>query len=188
MLEFVQVKTVDELEYLARIARDIWMDYWPPIIGKDQTEYMVERFQTVEAIRNDIEHHGYRYWLLFDDEGLCVGYTGGATEIATGDDEQDACIIHNKVVHERWERRFFISKIYLFPEHRGKHYSSEILGFYSELCANEGLDSMYLTVNVNNELGVRAYLGNGFEIVDKHASPIGKGFVMDDYIMAKEIR
>ena len=37
-------------------------------------------------------------------------------------------------------------------------------------------------------LGIRAYEGNGFFVVDKHASPIGKGFVMDDYIMAKEIR
>ena len=188
MLEFARVETPEELDYLAKIAREIWMGYWPPIIGREQTEYMVERFHSVEAMTADIEEHGYRFWLLRDEGGNCVGYTGGAAETISGDPKKDAAIIHNQVVHERWNRRFFISKIYLFPEQRGKHYSSEVLAFYRNLCEQEGLDAMYLTVNVNNKLGIRAYEGNGFFVVDKHASPIGKGFVMDDYIMAKEIR
>ncbi|MGN0261443.1 MAG: GNAT family N-acetyltransferase [Eggerthellaceae bacterium] len=188
MLEFAQVKTSDDLEYLAKIAREIWMDYWPPIIGREQTEYMIDKFHSVEAMTTDIEEHGYRFWLLRNEQGECVGYTGGAAEIVSGNPQEDAAIIHNQVVHNRWKRRFFISKVYLFTEQRGKHYSSEVLAFYRKLCEQEGLDAMYLTVNVNNKLGIRAYEGNGFTIVDKHASPIGKGFVMDDYIMAKEIQ
>lgn len=187
MLEFAQVDTTRDLEFLAKIAREIWLGYWPPIIGIEQTEYMIEKFHSVDAMAEDIAQHGYRFWLLRNEQGECVGYTGGATEIASGDPQQDAAIVHNQVVHNRWSRRFFISKVYLFPEQRGKHYSSEVLAFYQKLCEREGLDAMYLTVNVNNKLGIRAYEGNGFTIVDKHASPIGKGFVMDDYIMAKEI-
>lgn len=187
MLEFACVETSEDLEYLAKIAREIWMGYWPRIIGREQTEYMVDLFHSVEAMTKDIEQHGYRFWLLRNEDGECVGYTAGAAEIASGDPQQDAAIIHNEVVHERWNRRFFISKIYLFPNQRGKHYSSEVLAFYQRFCKQEGLDAMYLTVNVKNELGIRAYMGNGFEVVDKHASPIGRGFVMDDYIMAKTI-
>ena len=44
---------------------------------------------------------------------------------------------------------------------------------------------MYLTVNKRNDLGVRAYLGTGFEITDAVETDIENGFVMDDYIMEK---
>ena len=67
MLEFARVETPEELDYLAEIALEIWMGYWPPIIGREQTEYMVERFHSVEAMTADIEEHGYRFWLLRDE-------------------------------------------------------------------------------------------------------------------------
>jgi hypothetical protein len=46
---------------------------------------------------------------------------------------------------------------------------------------------MYLSVNKDNELGTRAYLGKGFKVVDSTVSDIGEGFVMDDYIMEKRL-
>lgn len=46
---------------------------------------------------------------------------------------------------------------------------------------------MYLTVNRDNELGIRAYLGRGFSIYEDVAAPIGDGFVMDDHIMGKSV-
>lgn len=187
MLSFEPVSNDEELVRLEKVAREIWLGYWPPIIGREQTEYMIDNLHSVEKMKSDIENLGYRFWFLKDAEGNCVGYTGGAAEILNGDPAHDDAFNHNDVVHKRWNRRFFISKIYLYPEQRGKHYASQVIAFYEDLCRRENLDAMYLTVNVDNELGKRAYLGNGFEVADKHASPIGHGFVMDDYIMAKEI-
>lgn len=187
MLTFKPVSTDEELDLLAQVAREIWTGYWPDIIGLEQTEYMLETLHSAPRMRKDMDELGYRFWLLYDNDGECVGYTGGAAEIMSGDPERDAAICHNEVVQHRWNRRFFISKIYLYPDQRGKHYASKVLAFYQDLCKEEQLDAMYLTVNVNNELGIRAYLGKGFEVVDKHASPIGNGFVMDDFIMAKVI-
>ena len=46
---------------------------------------------------------------------------------------------------------------------------------------------MYLTVNKGNELGIRAYEGNGFETMDAVEADIGSGFIMDDYIMEKRV-
>ena len=46
---------------------------------------------------------------------------------------------------------------------------------------------MYLTVNKYNDLGIRAYKGTGFEVVDAVETPIGNGFIMDDYIMEKRL-
>ena len=187
-ITFESVETYGQVEDLAAMAAQIWGEYWPPIIGAAQTAYMVEKFQSVPAIERDMREHAYRYWFLVDGEGRRVGYTGGATEVMTGDERADAAIEHNAVVQRRYARRFFISKIYLFSSERGKHYSSQVIRFYEQLCRDEGLQAMYLTVNKHNELGIRAYLGNGFEVVDRQAADIGCGFVMDDDIMAKEIR
>ena len=188
MLTFEPVETEQQIEELALMAAEIWGEYWPALIGKGQTDYMVQKFQTAAAIKDDMEHHAYRYWFLIDDQGTKVGYTGGATEIMTGNPEHDKEIMHNPTVQRRWNRRFFISKIYLYANQRGKHYSSRVLDFYEKLCKDEHLQVMYLTVNKGNTLGIRAYLGNGFKIVDMQAADIGGGYVMDDNIMAKEIQ
>ena len=186
-LKFCPVTTEEQIEELAEVAAQIWNEYWPPIIGQAQTDYMVGMFQSVPAISADIAPHNYRYWLLRDQQDRVVGYTGGATEQLDGDPVHDAAISHSSVVDQRWPRRFFISKIYLYASERGKHYASRVLDFYEQLCADEGLSAMYLTVNRDNQLGVRAYQGRGMSIVQSVDNPIGQGFVMTDYIFVKEI-
>lgn len=186
-LTFKPVTSANDIEQLAERAGAIWNEYWPARIGQAQTDYMVAQFQSVPAITADINEHDYRYWLVHDEDGRCVGFTGGATQRLNGDAEHDAPLHHSDVVDTRWPERFFISKIYLYASERGKHYASRILDFYEQLCRDEGLAAMYLTVNRENDLGVRAYLGRGFDVVDEVDADIGEGFVMNDYIMVKEI-
>ena len=136
---FTPVETPDDRARLAALADEIWHEYWPALIGEAQTDYMVERFQSLAAIERDMAEHAYEYWFLqAEDDGRIVGYTGGHVEVQTN--------------------RFFISKIYLLAEERGR-----------------------------NELGSRAYLGTGFRTIDAVETDIGNGFIMDDYIMEKRI-
>ena len=186
-IAFEPVTTPVQIGELAVMAEQIWSEYWPALIGPAQTRYMIDKFQSASAIERDMGECGYRYWFLVNPDGKRVGYTGGAAEIMTGDAQIDGRILHNAVIQDRYERRFFISKIYLLASERGKHYASQVIRFYDELCACEGLQAMYLTVNKGNELGIRAYQGNGFDIVDKQVADIGGGFVMDDYVMAREV-
>ena len=165
-VRFEAVKTDADQEKLAKLADEIWHEYWPALIGAAQTDYMVEQFQSLEAIKRDMAEHAYEYWFVVDEAGKTVGYTGGREEPETS--------------------RFFISKIYLLAEERSKHYASQIIEFYVELCRNRDLHSMYLTVNKHNELGIRAYLGKGFVTIESVVNDIGTGFVMDDYVMEKE--
>ena len=96
-----------------------------------------------------------------------MGYTGGRAEPETN--------------------RYFISKVYLQAEERGKGFASQAIAFYERLCHERGLEAMYLTVNKHNDLGIRAYLGKGFETIDAVETDIGNGFVMDDFIMEKRV-
>ena len=109
------------------------------LIGDAQTDYMVENFQSLEAIERDMREHAYEYWFMrAEDDGRIAGYTGGRVEPETN--------------------RFFISKVYLRAEERGKGFASRAIAFYERLCLERGLDAMYLTVNKQNDLGIRAYL------------------------------
>ncbi len=168
---FVPVITDEQIHQLADMAGAIWREYWPTHIGSAQTEYMVQKFQSYEAISRDIAEHSYEYWFVVADQGTeaerIVGFTGGHNEAETG--------------------RFFISKIYLWANERGKHFASQIIAFYEDLCRQRGLRALYLTVNKHNELGIRAYKGKGFKNIDAVKTDIGSGFVMDDYIMEKEV-
>ena len=165
-MDFIPVITQEALADLAVVAHDIWHEYWPDHIGLEQTSYMVERFQSEEVLTHDIQDKGYVYWLL-QSEGRTVGYTGGKIEEET--------------------ERFFLSKLYLYAEERGKGFASEAIRFYELFCRENGLKSMYLTVNKGNELAMRAYLGKGFEVIDAVETDIGGGFIMDDFIMEKVV-
>lgn len=166
-IEFIDVKTKEQKQMLAKIASEIWNEYWPALIGQAQTDYMVENFQSLNAIERDMANNNYEYWLLRNGEGEIVGYTGGHNEAETN--------------------RFFISKIYLYKQQRGKHYAGEVINFYTELCKARNLSAMYLTVNKQNELGIRAYKGKGFSVIDSVETSIGSGFIMDDYIMERKV-
>ena len=176
---FVPVREGFDQEVLATLAAEIWGEYWPALIGAAQTDYMVEKFQSLPAIRRDMAEHAYEYWFLTvpadesasayrtEDGRAIVGFTGGHDEPETG--------------------RFFISKIYLLAAERGKHYASRVVEFYTELCRDRGWHAMYLTVNKHNDLGIRAYRGKGFEVIESVENDIGEGFVMDDYVMEKQV-
>ena len=53
-VRFVAVETDEDQEKLAKLADEIWHEYWPAIIGDAQTDYMVEKFQSLEAIKRDM--------------------------------------------------------------------------------------------------------------------------------------
>ena len=184
MIEMKKVEPVHYLDALAEMAHDIWFEYWPAHIGVDQTAYMVEQFQSKAAIARDIAAHDYEYYFVIDEAGKAVGYVGIAPERFSDDLKNPHAKAHGEAITPLHADRLFISKIYLYAEERGKHYSSQILEWLRDYARKLGLTGMYLTVNKGNELGIRAYKGNGFDIIESVEADIGNGFVMDDYIMA----
>ena len=159
-----------EVPELAELAHEIWFEYWPPRIGQDQTAYMVELFQSEDAITRAMAEDAYEYWFIVergtDGAERIVGYTGHV---------------------EPETNRFFISKIYVLASERGRGLGKKVVRFYDELCRERGLRAMYLTVNKGNELAIHAYDVTGFRVIEKAVTRIGGGFVMDDYIMEREV-
>ena len=180
-LVFEPVGTDAQVAELACAADRIWHDYWPALIGEEQTDYMVEMMLSPAAIRRETAREGYRYWLV-RASGRLAGFLGVRAErLEPGERGLSAA------VDARWRRRLFVSKVYLDAWARGRHLGSRMLDFCEGLCLEEGLEAMYLQVNRDNELGVRCYAGRGFEVVEDLDTDIGGGHVMRDHIMAKEV-
>ena len=80
---FRQVERDEEVEALAHMAYHIWNEYWPAIIGQAQTDYMVEKFQSLNAFRTDIADNGYEYFFIMQHEDETPHELGPAASTTT---------------------------------------------------------------------------------------------------------
>jgi diamine N-acetyltransferase len=162
---FTHVNTVEEIAEVARLAADIWHEYYISIITVEQIDYMIDKYQSFPAISDQIENQGYEYYLIQSDDFTSLGYMSVRQE----------------------EKRLFLSKFYIVKEHRGRGFASQAMAFLEQLCQERGLSHIWLTVNRNNESSIAVYEKKGFKIVREQAADIGNGFIMDDFVMEREI-
>lgn len=158
-MEFLEVKK-DEIKELAKLAGEIWHEYWPCILTEEQINYMVEKFQSEKAIIEQILHQNYSYYFIVENCTKC-GYFGISRE----------------------EDYLFLSKLYIKKEYRHQGIGRAAFNKIAELARDFGYPTIQLTVNKNNRHTIDAYLKYRFAIIDKAVTDIGNGFVMDDYIM-----
>jgi diamine N-acetyltransferase len=160
-----QVETEQEIAAVAQLASDIWHEYFIQIITKEQIDYMLDKFQSERVLAELIHSEGYEYYLM-QERGENVGYLG---------------------VKQTEEGKLFLSKFYIRKEHRGQGYASQAMTFLVHLCKARRLSAIWLTVNRHNASTIAVYEKKGFRTVRTQVADIGKGYVMDDYIMEKEI-
>ena len=165
MIEILEIADACGIKMVEDMAEKIWTEHYTPIIGKPQVDYMLSRFQSARAIREQI-NEGYRYFIAVGD-GRELGYF---------------CIMPRET-----ENSMFISKVYVDSEFRGLGIARAMIGHVEEICRRWDLDTMYLTVNKNNTRSIAAYEKMGFYNAGSIVQDIGGGFVMDDYKMVKSL-
>lgn len=146
--------TADKVEELSSLAHQVWRECFPGMISSEQIEYMLEKFQSVKAISEQMQN-GYEYYFLIYD-GETAGYTGIRKD-ADG---------------------LFLSKIYVIDRFRGRGIASEAVSRIAEIGK-----PITLTVNRGNFRAISAYEKMGFVKIREQKADIGSGFIMDDYVM-----
>ena len=154
------VKTDKDIMDVATLANEIWHQHFVPIIGLDQVEYMVEKFQSYPAISNQIKNDGYEYFKIHINNTF-AGYTG---------------------VHAENDS-LFLSKLYIKQACRGNRLASHALNYLIGICKERSLQRIWLTCNKYNANTLAVYDHLGFKVTDEQVADIGNGFVMDDYIL-----
>lgn len=157
MVEFIEVKNITTL---ANLASEIWHEYWVEILTSEQIDYMVENFQSENAISNQIESENYIYFFI-NVNGNNAGYIG----------------LSKKQDH------LFLSKLYIKKEFRHKGLGTKAFEFIKNFAKENNYKNIILTVNKYNTNTINAYKKWNFHEIDSVVTDIGNGFVMDDYIM-----
>ena len=163
-MTFERLPLSDErgIREMSEMATEIVREHFDPIIGKAQNDYMIGRFQTPEAIRDQLER-GYRYYFVLE-EGRRIGFLAFYP--------REDCM--------------YLSKFYLYKEERGKGHSRPMCDFVVRKAREEALSAVELNVNRDNS-AVFAYEKLGFRRVRSELNDIGEGWFMDDYVYRLDV-
>jgi len=153
----------EDIDNIVKLARPIWYEHYSPIIGREQVEYMLDKFQSSEAISQQLSE-GYQYYQVTNNS-LLSGYFS---------------------IQYRDRSSLFISKFYLDKNNRGSGIGREMLSFIEQLGRSNHCKTLDLTVNKYNP-AYDVYLKLGFDNVGSVEFDIGNNYIMDDYLMSKNI-
>lgn len=157
----LQVATQDDCKLISQLANKIWHIHYPPIIGLEQVNYMLELMYSENALKKQISD-GHHFYLIKDGE-TALGYLSFSSK-----DEEN----------------YFLHKIYIDNSQQAKGIGTEVLNQLYSLFKNP--KTLSLTVNRGNYKSVNFYFKNGFSISKCEKFDIGHGYMMDDFVMIKK--
>lgn len=156
------VTSDEQIEQVISLAREIWTEHYTSIIGIEQVNYMLDKFQSNSVIKQQIDE-GLHYFLLGND--IPIGYL--ALKVESPD--------------------LFVSKIYLLASFRNQGYGKLLMQFTENFGQENNCTQLKLTVNKYNLTTIQAYKKLGFTQKREVVFDIGNGYIMDDYEMVKPI-
>lgn len=156
-------ETQEQIMQAAELADEIWHEHYDSLLGSDQVNYMLEKFQSQAAMTRQIKDQGYHYCLLVNplNQDEIAGYFG----------------------YQLLPGELFLSKLYIAKKYRGRDFSRRVLEDLKQLGTSQGLFRIWLTVNKYNAGSIAAYEKLGFTRISTQVADIGSGYVMDDYVM-----
>ena len=162
--QLLKVSNIEDYQAIEVLANEIWREHYSSILSKEQIDYMIQRFQSVEAMQKQVKVDSYEYYKIYWSDSF-AGYFAIQQQANT----------------------LFLSKIYIHKDYRGHGLGQSVFSMLERKCTQLGLDKIWLTVNRFNEGSIKFYEKQGFLKVRTQIADIGNGFVMDDYIMEKAI-
>ncbi len=166
--DVMPVATEKQIIEIEEAAHYVWHNYYKDVFSKEQIDYMLEKFQSRNALKQQMSE-GYIYYMLMSDGNL-AGYTCVLLK------SDYACI----------------SRLYIKPEYRRQGLAKRTLAHFEAIFSNEELGFDYikklrLNVERKNKFAINVYEHLGFQKVKSVDTDIGGGFVCREYIMERKV-
>ncbi|PXY39416.1 GNAT family N-acetyltransferase [Flavobacterium cheongpyeongense] len=158
--------TVKDIKNIQDITNITWPITYGQILSKEQLRYMLDLFYSNEELINQFEKKEQLFYMISEDE-VILGFIG---------------IEHNY----KDEAVTKIHKIYLLPETQGKGIGKKVIEKIEKLALENHSTALSLNVNRFNS-ALNFYKKTGFEIINEVNIDIGKGYLMEDYVMTKKL-
>lgn len=155
---------LDEADALARLARAVWDEAYRGIISPAQIDYMLDQRYKPGLVKQLLARGDL--WLAARTGGELVGFAH-AYSLGNGD--------------------FKLDKLYVATAMQRHGIGGELIRAVAERARQHGHGRLLLRVNRQNQRAIDAYLKHGFVVATLVVEDIGAGFVMDDYVMVKEL-
>ena len=161
MIKINIANSLSDFHLIEQLADTIWREHYIPIIGLEQVDYMLDKYQSAKSMQDQIKN-GTSYYIIYYDK-KSVGYLSFRKE----------------------EDVLFLSKIYVLHGFRGKKIGKKAMSFVENKTKESGLSKIRLGVNKYNTNTIKAYEKLGFKNIGPSITDIGGGFIMDDFKMEK---
>ena len=156
----------DDIAGVQQLADAIWHAHYPGIVSPAQIDYMLARGYAAEVLQGFVGR---------PDRGL---------ELAIADDAL-AAFAAWYVLDGSSEAK--LDKLYVAVSLQRQGLGGRLLAHVCDKARAAGATTLILNVNKRNAQAVRAYEKHGFAIRDSVVVDIGEGFVMDDFVMARQL-
>lgn len=164
-MEFKKVCIEDKkgIKTLSELASKIIKLHFDPIIGSEQNDYMIKKFQSVKSITEQIVS-GYNYYFVLDNK-IIIGFLAFYPK----------------------DNKMYLSKFYLDSKYRGKGFAGKMFKFIKDETIKNNLSKIFLHINKNNIKVIQIYEHFGFKKVREEKTDIGNNYVMDDFVLEYKI-
>ncbi len=155
----------EDVEAISALARVIWHAHYADIISAVQIDYMLGERYAPALLREQLARGVAWDKLLID--GRIIAF---ASYFKSDDG-----------------RQMKLDKLYVHPAHQRGGYGGLLIARALGVARETGCRTLLLAVNKANAKAIAAYTKYGFRIREAIVQDIGGGFVMDDYIMVKDV-
>ncbi len=166
--DVMPVKTERQILEVEKTANKVWHNYYKDILSPEQIDYMLEKYQSKEALYRQLDE-GYIYYMLMVD-GEIAGYM---------------CMIFK-------EDCISLTRLYIKAEFRRMGLARRSVSFLDSLFSSsrefyQNIDRIELRVERKNEFAINIYEHLGFKKVRSVDIDIGGGFFCNDYVMERPL-
>lgn len=162
----IRPATLLEYPKIQQIAHQTWPDTFRDILSPQQITYMLDWMYSLPSLKEQVEVKGHTF-LLAEEAENPLGFVSY---------ELNYSGLSKTKIH----------KIYILPSSQGKGVGKGLINRTSEIAAQNHNSSLLLNVNRYNK-AIDFYKRMGFEIVGKEDIDIGNGFLMEDYVLEKNL-
>lgn len=155
---------LDDIPVIFELAHSIWPEVYKEILSPGQITYMLDLNYNEQALIAQMQEKGHRFIIAEIDLDE-VGFAS-----------------YGPVSSSTWK----LHKLYVDPSIHGKGIGRALLEMVEQEVRSQF--GSHLILNVNKYNKARGfYEAMGFEVEKEEVIDIGNGYVMDDYVMGKDI-
>jgi ribosomal protein S18 acetylase RimI-like enzyme len=88
---------------------------------------------------------------------------------------------------EIYKGEFKLDKLYIHPDVQRQGVGGQLIEHVAARAKKNGYPCVILAVNKRNDKAIGSYKKYGFVVREAIVDDIGRGFVMDDYVMEKKL-